>query len=242
MGKKYGYKSVTICEKPNVLRETSGMMEDEAKAVAKEYPGIALWSTNIDAQTMWLTKNPEEYGVVVASNLFGDVISDAFAGLIGGLGFAASGNIGDEVAVFEPTHGSAPKYAELDPPIVNPIAMFLSASHDARARGRIRKGPADPRGDCRGGQRRQSPDLRHDADNGRRGRYPPGRRQHNSDDRCRHRQDRSGSRVGMRGLGEKVDRFTEEVVSSMEHRSSAMIVSDTVSEGIAGQLWSGGPL
>jgi 3-isopropylmalate dehydrogenase len=125
--KRYGYKSVTICEKPNVLRETSGMMKDEAKAVSKEYPGVALWSTNIDAQTMWLTKNPEEYGVVVASNLFGDVISDAFAGLIGGLGFAASGNIGDEVAVFEPTHGSAPKYAELDPPIVNPIAMFLSA-------------------------------------------------------------------------------------------------------------------
>ena len=125
--RKYGYKSVTICEKPNVLRETSGMMEEEAKTVSKDYPGIALWSTNIDAQTMWLTKNPEEYGVVVASNLFGDVISDAFAGLIGGLGFAASGNIGDEVAVFEPTHGSAPKYAELNPPIVNPIAMFLSA-------------------------------------------------------------------------------------------------------------------
>jgi 3-isopropylmalate dehydrogenase len=125
--KSHGYKSVTICEKPNVLRETSGMMEDEAKTVSKDYPGIALWSTNIDAQTMWLTKNPEEYSVVVASNLFGDVISDAFAGLIGGLGFAASGNIGDDVAVFEPTHGSAPKYAELDPPIVNPIAMFLSA-------------------------------------------------------------------------------------------------------------------
>jgi len=125
--KKYGYKSVTICEKPNVLRETSGMMEEEARSVAREYRGIALGSTNIDAQTMWLTKNPEDYGVIVASNLFGDVISDAFAGLIGGLGFAASGNIGDEVAVFEPTHGSAPKYAELDPPIVNPIAMFLSA-------------------------------------------------------------------------------------------------------------------
>jgi len=125
--RQYGYKSVTACEKPNVLRETSGMMEEEAKSVAKEYEGIALWSTNIDAQTMWLTKNPEDYGVIVASNLFGDVISDAFAGLVGGLGFAASGNIGDEVAVFEPTHGSAPKYAELDPPIVNPIAMFLSA-------------------------------------------------------------------------------------------------------------------
>jgi len=138
--KKQGYKSVTICEKPNVLRETSGMMEDEAKAVAKEYPGIALWSTNIDAQTMWLTKNPEEYGVVVASNLFGDVISDAFAGLVGGLGFAASGNIGDEVAVFEPTHGSAPKYAELNPPIVNPIAMFLSAVMMLEHIGEIEKG------------------------------------------------------------------------------------------------------
>jgi 3-isopropylmalate dehydrogenase len=77
---------------------------------------------------MWLTKNPEDYGVMVASNLFGDVISDAFAGLVGGLGFAASGNIGDEVAVFEPTHGSAPKYAELNPPIVNPIAMIPSAA------------------------------------------------------------------------------------------------------------------
>ncbi|MFY9674146.1 MAG: isocitrate/isopropylmalate family dehydrogenase, partial [Terriglobales bacterium] len=87
-----------------------------------------LWSTNIDAQLMWLNKNPEEYNVIVASNLFGDILSDAFAGLVGGLGFAASGNIGDDVAVFEPTHGSAPKYAELDPPIVNPIAMILSAA------------------------------------------------------------------------------------------------------------------
>jgi isocitrate dehydrogenase (NAD+) len=123
-----GYKSVTICEKPNVLRETSGLMEEVAKAVQRQYPEITLWSTNIDAQTMWLTKKPESYGVMVASNLFGDVISDAFAGLVGGLGFAASGNIGEEVAVFEPTHGSAPKYAELDPPIVNPIAMILSAA------------------------------------------------------------------------------------------------------------------
>jgi 3-isopropylmalate dehydrogenase len=125
---RFGYKSVTICEKPNVLRETSGMMEEIAKEVQRQYPQIPLWSTNIDAQTMWLTKNPEDYGVIVASNLFGDVISDAFAGLVGGLGFAASGNIGEEVAVFEPTHGSAPKYAELAPPIVNPIAMILSAA------------------------------------------------------------------------------------------------------------------
>ena len=124
---KHGYASVTVCEKPNVLRETSGMMEEVAREVKKDFPKIALWSTNIDAQMMWLTKNPETYGVLVAGNLFGDIVSDAFAGLVGGLGFACSGNIGDEVAVFEPTHGSAPKYEKLDPPIVNPIAMILSA-------------------------------------------------------------------------------------------------------------------
>jgi isocitrate dehydrogenase (NAD+) len=124
---KHGCKSVTVCEKPNVVRETSGMMLAEAKKIQKSYPGIELWDTNIDAIMMWLTKNPEDYSVVVASNLFGDVISDGFAGLVGGLGFAASANLGREVGVFEPTHGSAPKYAELDPPIVNPIAMILSA-------------------------------------------------------------------------------------------------------------------
>lgn len=122
-----GYKSVTVCEKPNVVRETSGMMEDEAKKVSKHYPGIQLWSTNIDAQVMWLTKNPEEYGVILASNMFGDIISDGFAGLVGGLGFACSANLGKDCAVFEPTHGSAPKYAEYPTPIVNPIAMIMSA-------------------------------------------------------------------------------------------------------------------
>jgi len=126
--KQHGYGSVTVCEKPNVLRETSGMMEEEARKIQADYPGIQLWSTNIDAQMMWLTKNPENYGVIVAGNLFGDIVSDAFAGLVGGLGFAASGNMGEQVAVFEPTNGSAPKYFQLDPPIVNPIAMVLSAA------------------------------------------------------------------------------------------------------------------
>jgi 3-isopropylmalate dehydrogenase len=125
--KKFGYRSVTVCEKPNVLRETSGLFTAEAKAVAKDYPGIGCWETNIDAQMMWLTKNPEDYGVIVCSNMFGDIASDAFAGLVGGLGFACSANIGEDVAVFEPTHGSAPKYEKLRPSIVNPIAMILSA-------------------------------------------------------------------------------------------------------------------
>jgi len=125
--KKFGYKSVTICEKPNVIRETSGMMLTLCKEIQKEYPGIELWNTNIDAQMMWLTKNPETYGVMVAGNMFGDIVSDGFAGLVGGLGFACSANVGAEVAVFEPTHGSAPKYAEYETSIVNPIAMILSA-------------------------------------------------------------------------------------------------------------------
>jgi 3-isopropylmalate dehydrogenase len=125
--KENGYKNLTLCEKPNVLRETSGMMLREAKAISKEYPDIELRDTNIDAQMMWLTKNPEDYGIIVAENMFGDIISDGFAGLVGGLGLACSSNIGKDVAVFEPTHGSAPKYQELSPSIVNPVAMILSA-------------------------------------------------------------------------------------------------------------------
>src|SRR3989339_1207455 len=127
--KKFGYTNVTLCEKPNVLRETSGMMFKIAKEIAKEYPNISLWDTNIDAQMMWLTKNPEEYGVIVAGNMFGDIASDGFAGLIGGLGFAASAQFNPEtgIGVFEPTHGSAPKYADFKVSIVNPIAMIESA-------------------------------------------------------------------------------------------------------------------
>jgi len=126
--RKYGYRSVTVCEKPNVIRETSGLMFRLAKEIQKsDYPEIELWNTNIDAQMMWLTKNPENYGVIVAGNMFGDIVSDGFAGLIGGLGFACSANIGEDVAVFEPTHGSAPKYADYKTSIVNPIAMVESA-------------------------------------------------------------------------------------------------------------------
>ncbi|MCK5116563.1 MAG: isocitrate/isopropylmalate dehydrogenase family protein [Candidatus Aegiribacteria sp.] len=124
---KFGYKSVTICEKPNVIRETSGMLREEGRKISKKFPDIALWETNIDAQMMWLTKNPEDYGVIISSNMFGDIVSDGFAGLVGGLGFACSANIGEEVAVFEPTHGSAPKYADYEVSIVNPMAMMLSA-------------------------------------------------------------------------------------------------------------------
>jgi len=124
---KFGYNSVTICEKPNVIRETSGMLRNETLKIAPDFPDIQLWHTKIDAQMMWLNKNPEDYGVIVSGNMFGDIVSDAFSGLVGGLGFANSANIGEDCALFEPTHGSAPKYEDLDPSIVNPIAMILSA-------------------------------------------------------------------------------------------------------------------
>lgn len=128
--KKRGFKKITVCEKPNVIRETSGMMLKIAQEMSKkDYPEIWVEDVNIDAMTMWLTKNPENYNVIVAGNMFGDIVSDAFAGLIGGLGFATSAQFNPEsgVAVFEPTHGSAPKYAEYETSIVNPIAMVSSA-------------------------------------------------------------------------------------------------------------------
>ena len=123
--KKHGRKSVTLVEKPNVLRETSGLMTRVAREIAKGYPGIELWETNIDAMMMWLVKNPNTYGVIVTSNMFGDITSDLSAQLVGGLGFACSGNLGNDYGVFEPTHGSAPKYEGQYK--VNPIAQILTA-------------------------------------------------------------------------------------------------------------------
>jgi 3-isopropylmalate dehydrogenase len=99
-------------------------MVREARKIAAEYPDIELWETNVDAMAMWLVKNPQDYGVLVSSNMFGDIVSDLSAQLVGGLGFASSGNIGDDFAVFEPTHGSAPKYAGLYK--ANPTAMLLA--------------------------------------------------------------------------------------------------------------------
>jgi isocitrate/isopropylmalate dehydrogenase len=123
--RRRGYRGVTLVEKPNVVRETSGLITREARQIAAEYPDIPLWEANVDAMAMWLIKNPLEYGVIVTTNLFGDILSDLAAQLVGGLGFASSGNIGDQFAVFEPTHGSAPKYAGQYK--VNPIATILAS-------------------------------------------------------------------------------------------------------------------
>jgi len=118
-------RSVTLVEKPNVLRETGGFILEIAREISRDYPEVEFREANVDAMAMWLVKNPQDYDVLVAENLFGDIISDLSAQLVGGLGFACSGNIGDEYAVFEPTHGSAPKYTGLYK--VNPTAMLLAA-------------------------------------------------------------------------------------------------------------------
>jgi 3-isopropylmalate dehydrogenase len=122
---KNGRTKVTVVHKANVVRATDGLFLEEAKKVAKEFPGIAFDEANVDAICMWLLKNPHNYQVLVAPNLYGDIISDLAAQMVGGLGFACSGNIGAKLAVFEPSHGSAPKYAGQNK--VNPLATILAA-------------------------------------------------------------------------------------------------------------------
>lgn len=118
-------KKVTCVHKANVVRYTDGLFLETFYQTAAGYPEIAVDDANIDALTMWLLKNPHNYDVLVAPNLYGDIISDLCAQMVGGLGFGASGNIGERYAVFEPTHGSAPKYAGKYK--VNPIASILAA-------------------------------------------------------------------------------------------------------------------
>jgi len=123
--RKFGRRRITVVHKANVVRATDGLFLEAARSVAKDYPDIAVDDANVDAMTMWLLKNPLNYDVLVAPNLYGDIVSDLCAQMVGGLGFGCSGNIGDRLAVFEPTHGSAPKHAGLNK--VNPIATILAA-------------------------------------------------------------------------------------------------------------------
>jgi 3-isopropylmalate dehydrogenase len=123
--RKHHRRKVTVIHKANVVRATEGMFLDIAKEVHETYPEIEMDDANVDAICMWLLKNPANYDVMVATNMFGDIVSDLAAQMVGGLGFGCSGNIGDKLAVFEPSHGSAPKYAGQYK--VNPIATILSA-------------------------------------------------------------------------------------------------------------------
>jgi isocitrate/isopropylmalate dehydrogenase len=122
--RKHKRKKVTVIHKANIVRATEGMFLDIAKEVHRDYAEIEMDDANVDAICMWLLKNPRNYDVMVATNMFGDIISDLAAQMVGGLGFGCSGNIGGKLAVFEPSHGSAPKYAGQYK--VNPIATILS--------------------------------------------------------------------------------------------------------------------
>ncbi|MCQ9390546.1 isocitrate/isopropylmalate dehydrogenase family protein [Pseudomonas viridiflava] len=120
----HGYTHVTLADKPNVLRHSSAFTRAILEEVALDYPDIGYSVDNIDAAALWMVRRPERFGVIVAENMFGDILSDLGAGVMGGLGLAPSANIGDTGAYFEPVHGSAPAHAGLNK--ANPSAMFLS--------------------------------------------------------------------------------------------------------------------
>jgi len=122
---QHGRRKVTAVHKANVLCATCGVFLDAAREIAANYPQIEFDTANVDAMCMWLLKDPRNYDVIVTTNLFGDILSDLCSQLTGGMGFGYSGNIGEKYAVFEPTHGSAPKYTGQNK--VNPLAAILAA-------------------------------------------------------------------------------------------------------------------
>jgi isocitrate dehydrogenase (NAD+) len=120
----HGRRRVSCITKANIMKHTDGLFLAVFREVAKDFPEIEAWETLVDALCMGLVQRPEEFDVLVLPNLYGDIISDLTAGLVGGLGVAPGANIGTEAAVFEATHGSAPKYKGQNR--VNPTAMILS--------------------------------------------------------------------------------------------------------------------
>lgn len=123
---KRGESKVTCVHKSNVLKKTDGVFKESFYKIAKQYPQITSQDYYVDAMAMYLITQPQNFDVIVSSNLFGDILSDESAGLVGGLGLAPSGNIGDHNGLFEPVHGSAPDIAGKH--IANPCSMILSAS------------------------------------------------------------------------------------------------------------------
>jgi len=122
--RSFDRKKVTALHKANIMKYSDGLFLAVAREVAKEYADIEFEDRIIDNMTMQLVKKPQQFDVVVAPNLYGDIVSDLCAGLVGGLGVAPGANIGDDAAIFEPTHGSAPRYAGQNK--VNPVAAMLS--------------------------------------------------------------------------------------------------------------------
>jgi isocitrate dehydrogenase (NAD+) len=120
----YGRKKVTVVHKANILKETDGLFLSITEEIAGDYPDIEFESHMVDSMCSQLVRSPQNHDVMVMPNLYGDIVSELCAGLIGGLGLAPGANIGNDISVFEPTHGSAPKYTGQNK--VNPMAMMLS--------------------------------------------------------------------------------------------------------------------
>jgi isocitrate dehydrogenase (NAD+) len=129
-------KKVTAVHKANIMKFSDGLFLETAREVSKKYPDIEFEDRIVDNMCMQLVQKPELYDVIVLPNLYGDIVSDLAAGLIGGLGIAPGANLGEEYAVFEPVHGSAPKYKGLNK--VNPLAMILSGVMMLRHLGEIK--------------------------------------------------------------------------------------------------------
>jgi isocitrate dehydrogenase len=125
LAKAEGRQRVTCVTKSNIMKLTEGMLQRVFDEIAPDYPAIAADHLIVDNAAHQLVKRPEQFDVLVTTNLNGDILSDLASGLVGGLGFAPSANIGDGIAIFEAVHGSAPKYAGKD--VINPTAMILSA-------------------------------------------------------------------------------------------------------------------
>jgi isocitrate dehydrogenase (NAD+) len=134
--RSYGRKKVTAVHKANIMKFSDGLFLATARHVAEGYPDVEFDDRIVDNLSMQLVQRPEEYDVLVLPNLYGDIVSDLCAGLVGGLGVAPGANIGDVAAVFEATHGSAPKYKGINK--VNPMAMMLSGVLMLRHLGEMR--------------------------------------------------------------------------------------------------------
>ncbi len=126
LARKEKRKKVTAVHKANICKETCGLFLNVCREIAKEYPEIGFDDSHIDATTMWLIRRPDWYDVIVTTNLFGDILSDELAALTGSIGLAPGANIGEDYAMFEPVHGSAPKYKGQNK--VNPCATILSGA------------------------------------------------------------------------------------------------------------------
>ena len=162
--KKHRRRKVTLGHKANIMKHSDGVWLETGNTISEAYRDVGFEAIQVDELAMWLAWSPEELDVIVLPNLYGDIISDLCAGLIGGLGLAPGMNLGKDYAVFEPTHGSAPDIAGKG--LANPVAMILSAAAMLKHIGKMKEGVAVEAAVARvmADGRARTPDLRPEGD------------------------------------------------------------------------------